>query len=56
MFGKPRDGCATRPAKLAAAYPAAGNAELTSFLTLSRVLRDRQVQDTRTVESAFDIG
>jgi hypothetical protein len=34
----------------------AGNAEPTSFLTLVRVSRDREVQDTRTVESAFDIS
>ena len=37
---------------LAADYAAAGNAKLTSFLTL---VRDRQLQDTRTVEPCFDI-
>ncbi len=49
MVGKSRGGCATRPAELAAGYPADGNCELSSMLTFVRVAR-------RTVESAFDIG
>src|SRR2546429_9087276 len=49
MVGKSRGGCATRPAELAAGYPADGNCELGSMLTFVRVAR-------RTVESAFDIG
>src|SRR2546429_2128892 len=47
MVGKSRGGCATRPAELAAGYPADGNCELSSMLTFVRVAR-------RTVESAFD--